>query len=194
MILEDRPIDYDLLARAANLYAMMGFDQVEVPWIVSSKASMTTAPNIRSVYHCDIVREHFVGSAEQGFIQLLHEKSKKLLPNKYYFSISPCFRRDTPSEIYSRWFMKLELFSLVSDPNADTVGIMLDFMIAAKQVHWTLFEANLDQVYTDSGCDLEYKGLEVGSYGKREFEGNTFIYGTGLALPRAQLIIDRSKN
>lgn len=69
--------------------------------------------------------------------------------------------------------------------------VMDNIILAAKQVHYKLFGVNLDQVWTNIGCDLEYKGLEIGSYGTRQIEGNTFIYGTGLALPRAQLIIDK---
>jgi hypothetical protein len=37
---------------------------------------------------------------------------------------------------------------------------------------------------TDDCMDLTINGIEVGSYGKREFKNIKWIYGTGLAEPR----------
>lgn len=36
----------------------------------------------------------------------------------------------------------------------------------------------------DYGYDLLLSGIEVGSYGFREYKNNKWIYGTGLAEPR----------
>lgn len=188
MTLEDKIIDYSLLAKAIDYYKNEGYTQIEVPWVVSSKASMVTAPRISSVFHSDIVNEHFIGSAEQGFIQLLLDDSDKIIPNQYHFAISPCFRRDIPSEIHSRWFMKVELFAYI--PNMQGINVELDFLRAAFKLHELLFDVKLDKITTNSGFDLEYKGLEVGSYGIRKVNDKIFTYGTGLALPRAQLIMN----
>ena len=188
MLLEDKPIAFYLFGIATNFFNSKGYIQIEVPWIISSKASMTTSPSIQHVYHADLVREHFIGSAEQGFIQLIYDQSPKLKPDEYYFAISPCFRRDKPDELHSRWFMKLELFALL--PNMRGNDVVAHFKRDAATLHKFLFDVDME--FAANG-DLEFNGIEYGSYGIREIGKQSYVYGTGLALPRAQLLFDYSE-
>ena len=42
----------------------------------------------------------------------------------------------------------------------------------------------VEYLFGSSSKDININGVEVGSYGCRNFEGNIVQYGTGLALPR----------
>ena len=46
----------------------------------------------------------------------------------------------------------------------------------------------VDVVKTEQGFDLEYNGIEIGSYGIRSCEYLKWIYATGLAEPRMTII------
>lgn len=197
MLLEDRPINYALLAEAVRYYKVQGFEQIEVPWIVSGEASLETAPTEHDVYVSNR-DEHFVGSAEQSFIQLMMYDPDKLESNKDYFAITPCFRRDRPSEKYSRWFMKLELFCrydqniyVDGDANIGAMDIALWYMDRAKDCFKHLSNRS-DITHLDN--DLMCGDLELGSYGVRQLsvdDNICWVFGTGLALPRFQLILNK---
>ena len=46
----------------------------------------------------------------------------------------------------------------------------------------------IDIVKTEQGFDLEYNGIELGSYGIRSCEYLDWIYATGLAEPRMSMV------
>lgn len=189
MLLQDISIDYDLLNKAILYYQALKYTQIETPWIVSADASLTTAP---SEDHCFITtrNEHFVGSAEQGFIHLMKYNPEKIVPDKMYFSVSPCFRRDIPDETHSQGFIKLELFYHAK--NANTLDIEWEFIRDAKRLFEFLSIKKIETIINEKSqsIDLEYNGLELGSYGSRRLnDGSLWVFGTGIALPRFQLIM-----
>jgi hypothetical protein len=51
--------------------------------------------------------------------------------------------------------------------------------------------AKIETVDTPVGRDINFNGIEVGSYGIREFEGFKWVYGTGAAEPRLSQAIGR---
>lgn len=116
--LKDITINYELLSEAIKFYASRGYEQVELPWMVSSSNSMLTCPDERYVFKAidgDAIK-HLVGSAEQAFIQEAH-LSYKLKSYKKYMAVTPCFRRTENDETHSEQFIKLELFKCTDAPS-----------------------------------------------------------------------------
>lgn len=184
------PIDYQMLAEAVTYYKSLGYTQIEVPWIVDDDVSMVTCPHEDNAFKIGIY-EHLVGSAEQGFIQLLKFTPDLLEFDKFYFAVSPCFRNDVQDELHSHWFMKLELF-LKRRPESCHLFHYLHLMDAARRLFNKLINDKVtyylrhDHLKHD---DIIYNGIELGSYGKRDYNGIDFLYGTGLALPRMSIAI-----
>ena len=100
-----------------------------------------------------------------------------------YCSAGPCFRDEPTLDKHHRYaFFKLELIHY-----GDNLMSARRMAHEADLVMWNLFgeEHVVKCVETAEGYDLEVNGIEVGSYGRREHKGHKWIYGTGLALPRA---------
>jgi hypothetical protein len=118
-----------------------------------------------------------VGSAEQSFIELLlrGEKITKAC------AITPCFRMEPKyDEQHHAYFMKLELINsdATSKNLRNMIGDAVDF-----------FSRYLEVIVISTGPDMfdivdKKREIELGSYGFREVNGQRFIYGTGVALPR----------
>lgn len=180
-------IRYDYLAAAQAEYRRLGYKPIEVPWCVSERADAVTRPA-----HVEGIKTKFgnlVGSAEQSFIQMMLDGQ---LTEGLYQTITPCFRDESEIDpFHQRMFMKLELIRVVR--NNDMAAGHLDAMILNART--TLGEntrgsgkigAMPNIVQTDSGFDLcmPKTGIEIGSYGWREYDGHRWVYGTGLAEPR----------
>lgn len=190
-ILQHRPIDYLSLSKACQYYTSCGFEQVEVPWIVNRFFSVITSPSGDS--GCAIsVGEHdfLVCSAEQGLIRqaVLNELSR----GKALFAVSPCFRDEEHDETHSKQFVKLELFTVDTEKvcrrRVRTFADMAVFLFRSLGVR------NPEVVETGIGLDVMADGLELGSYGVRNIMGSEWCtYGTGIALPRLSLAVERSE-
>lgn len=188
-MLQDKIIDYTLLADACKFYSFNDYTQVEVPWIVDSTIAGLTMPN-NAVPFVMKDGSYLVGSAEQGFIQ------QTLLGNldfgKYYFSVSPCFRNEKNDDTHSTWFMKLELFyaSMNRVSISDAPWCMLQ---DASRFFEKMGVRDVTTVNVDTGLDLMSGDLEIGSYGFRRIGDLYIAFGTGAALPRLQLAIERNR-
>lgn len=192
-------VNYQTVSRAISLYASKGYKYVDTPWYVTAAAMSATLPSDRvgfSMWHPELPHDKFlVGSAEQGFLQLMLDGT--IQPGSYC-SAGPCFRDEpTVDELHRYSFFKLELIKIYA---ANEVPELLDVWKIAhlvKDVHADLYwlgeksKKQLRVVKTDVGYDLELAGVEVGSYGLREHNGHRWLYGTGLALPRAQIARSR---
>lgn len=58
----------------------------------------------------------------------------------------------------------------------------------SKEFFESELQTTIDLVETKEGFDLEYKGIELGSYGIRSCEYLTWIYATGCAEPRMSIV------
>lgn len=185
-------IDYVLLAQAVTKYKYLGYQFVEVPWMVTPQTSqITKPPGAEGFILTD--GKHLIGSAEQGFIQA----SASFKYNRKLASISPCFRKNDNRDYYHQeTFMKLELFIQTIKKPWDKVYKLIN---DASQV---FEELGIKKVYfnqtSESNLDIEaitkYGNLELGSYGYRHVGETYFIYGTGLALPRFQMALEEQDN
>ena len=179
-------IDWLLLAEANSFYANNGFQQIETPFAIPSYYHSFTKPHDNQTFVLNNGlfsnnSHELVGSAEQGFIYLL---LNDLLPGNKLQSITPCFRFDDYDKLHQPWFMKLELFQL-SDNSEDLFNVI--------SIATNFFErhssSKVNLINTDNNMyDLEINNIEVGSYGFRTVNEYTFIYATGLALPRFTIV------
>jgi hypothetical protein len=175
-------IDWELLALAKRFYEDSDYRYCEVPYAVPVEYNLTKPHDDPSFILDAGVFQHqpheLVGSAEQGFI---YQAYRKTLEYDKLCSITPCFRVERFSLQHLPWFMKLELFHL-SDKQQD-VDLMLNHAMNFFASH--VDASRLDIVQTsETNWDITLDNIEIGSYGLRELPELTFIYGTGLALPR----------
>ena len=203
-MLRDKLIDYSILSKACKHYSDKGYEQIEVPWIVPDYvAASTFTGEVDTSYHFSDGMA-LVGSAEQGFVKLMLDD--KLEVNKKYFSVSPCFRGDTPDRTHSNWFMKLELFAVVDELRFGSHSLedrfIMDALALFKNVGLTggngvgLFSSCTEigfDVMARIGNERGAEELELGSYGVREIDGKYLVYGTGVALPRLSLALELHK-
>lgn len=170
-------IDYALLAKAIAYYTSIGYEYIEVPWIVDEETQLITCPSSDMIYKT--TGGGLVGSAEQSFIKL--QLDGKLKPNSLYCTVTPCFRLGdgNTSPLHQEYFIKLELFSncyYTMYPDSVFEDIRHDAY---------RFFMKISRNYPIITGDIELNGIEIGSYGRRTLpSGDVVSYGTGLALPR----------
>lgn len=182
-------IDYVLLGLSAAYYEDEGFQRIESPWLVSEAVNRITAPIGASMYYVQKQGKTkcFVASGEQSFLYLIN---KNFIPGGNYQTITPCMRDEDFDSTHTKYFMKNELISFGRGRyNAeDMTAIALSFF--AKTVGNA---RDLEVVKTDEGFDINFHGIEIGSYGERSCEFVDWTYGTGLAEPRFSRILNRKR-
>jgi phenylalanyl-tRNA synthetase alpha subunit len=172
-------IDYKLLDSSIAFYKSFGFERIESPWAVSQSVINITKPkNIPDSFILNHNNKGLVASGEQSFLYLY---LKGYLPKGRFQTITPCFRYDEYDSLHSKQFIKNELIITKFDlSNKSTIENIVDLAYKFFQKHGL----TCDKVKTDDGFDLVYKGIEIGSYGYRECDFLSWVYGTGLAEPR----------
>lgn len=187
-------IDYAKIEKARNYYMSKGYVELSMPWIIGYGAYMETAPsreeNKRDFYTLD---GYLVASGEQSFIEeMLQEKSVVLDEKGKYFCITPCFRDDTVDEIHMKYFIKLELINTRIEKES-----LVEMISDAHEFYKQYIPCTSIPIEDGSYDIIENKHkIELGSYGIRESKkenGKTFswVYGTGLALPRLDIAIKK---
>jgi hypothetical protein len=87
---------------------------------------------------------------------------------------------------YHRIFLKLELIDIGSTEVEPVIS-------AAEQFFQSCDGFKVQRVPEGDHLDLvTQEGVELGSYGSRVFEGQPYVYGTGLAEPRTSLVCGQS--
>lgn len=191
-------IHYSRLSDAIQFYTNLGYKYVEVPWAVPEWAIKATCPNPLS--KPAIARSQFlVGSAEQSFIYL--DVSEQLGKGRFV-ACTPCVRPGDIGPFNQPTFMKVELYR-----NDEVSPLTLNEMMGhagyyfekqarrhspSAQLEWSNFLD--DGVPTfDDVLDINLNGLEVGSYGMREFRAIQWVFGTGLAEPRFSMALENRR-
>lgn len=178
-------IDYKIIANSVSFYSSAGFKEVNVPWIVSKRASDITLPRDRIATPANSKVIHYaepvlVGSAEQSFLQLRLDGK---LSDGLYQATSPCFR-DEMDDTHFPYFMKTELIQIsateLSDQQCYNSVLPLAFSFMFN------YRTDIHIEKTKDGWDIVTSGgLELGSYGVRQHSDiGYWIYATGVALPR----------
>lgn len=171
------------LADAENYYFNLGYELTDVPWIVGQKAYDMTKPK-QGARDFRTLGGNLVASGEQSFLELMMNGVKI---NKAQ-CITPCFRDEIYDPLHHPYFIKLELINTdVSQNNLNTmINDATDFFEQYTEVVL---------INTDIGIDIvsmEHH-IELGSYGIREINGFSWVYGTGLAEPRLQQVLEGVK-
>lgn len=185
-------IDYGKIAKAVEFYSKhMGYTRVEAPWWVSEEIVNITKPgDAFGNYFIPENRKCLVASGEQSF---LYMANKGRLPAGKYITVTPCFRNESIGLLSKKCFIKAELINTQKVDRAtldDMIGEAHDFLVHVVPNHKLI---KLVQTSDDS-YDLEYDGIEVGSYGIRRREFLEWVYGTGCAEPRLTRAIKMSEN
>lgn len=174
-------INYTLIAKAVEYYKNMGYEYIDVPWVVDEATSQITKPaGLKDFPFKDKV---LVASGEQSFLQFMVEK--RLMPGRY-LCVTPCFRDEAKlSNITKEYFLKVELI--------DTQGhgdFALWTMIWKCLDFYRLLGLEVETIETEQGYDIISHGIELGSYGIRYHEKvGHWVYGTGLAEPRCSVVL-----
>lgn len=179
-------INWHLFSKAITSYAHLGYQLIEVPWLVDQQAINVTLPPSATPFTVSGCGElnQLVGSAEQSFIYLALQG--KLSPGKY-MALTPCFRDDKEDELHHKYFMKLELIDINPEPSTvpgEELWSYDQVMQDAKYVLSHLTRKLIKIEKTKEGSDLTIDGIEIGSYGVRNHKNIIWVYGTGLAEPR----------
>lgn len=185
-------IDYKLLTKAVKYFRKQGFIQIEVPWRVSAEAVNATFDSNLS-FKSD--ERFLIGSAEQGFLELILQNKLK---NNILMSVSPCFRNDIEDELHQQEFMKLELIYLcrfnITNTDIEYIAFrnfVIEFItkkLKIQRERIQIVQTFENSIYLE---DILIDGIEYGSYGIRKFKDYNYIYGTGIALPRASIILEK---
>ncbi len=186
-------IDYELLADAVRFYRANGMIQIEVPWLVPPEIDDLTRPFNAREFSVGCLGLNLVASGEQGFLSMLDS----LTEGVWYFTVSPCFRDDASDDLHQRQFVKLEIGMKVADRTARTERVAEACDLARTFLNTQFDRWACQRVTTRDGYDLVamVKGnpVELGSFGFRSFGKYSWVYGTGLALPRFSICYDMWK-
>jgi hypothetical protein len=185
---------WERLTKTLRHFSNTGFAYKDAPWMVPYEFNMATCPDELFLVESQV--GYHVGSAEQSFICLDHngwlEKGK-------YCALTPCFRNEfVLDELHQQGFMKVELYQ-----TDDVTDEALLYLARACRWHYVaLAEAALggtnttqeciNLLETSEGFDIEWNGIELGSYGRRSWRGLTWLYGTALAEPRFSKALRRN--
>lgn len=181
-------IDYQKIADSVKFFEAAGYTRIEAPWWVSKEISGITKPKDAGDYFIPANKKCLVASGEQS---LLYTANKGRLPKGKWVTITPCFRDESIGILSKKCFMKTEL--MITDEVNDRV---LNKIIVDAMEFFKTQVPNINLLHivaTDDGYDINYDGIEVGSYGIRSCEFLDWVYGTGCAEPRLSRAIKISQ-
>lgn len=184
-------IDYLKIANSISFYEKKGFKRIEAPWWVPAEIKDITKPKDAPAdegYFLKKNNKFLVASAEQSFLYMANQG---LLPKGRYQATTPCFREEIQGIMKRKYFLKNELI-ITDKVNQSQLNFAID--CALKFFKTQVLEKNkLNVVKIDDSFDIEYGGIELGSYGIRSTSFLDWIYATGCAEPRLSRAIEKVK-
>lgn len=185
-------IDLALIHRATQHYMKMGCWLASVPYLVDPDIMDWTCPEgaiDKRLTHVD--GKQYVASAEQSFLQM--EKEGRIgIDQPPMLALTPCYRDEAVlDDTHLNIFLKLEIF--VYNPKVLDMHVTL---ASSMKEFFKKEDLETSIISTFDGFDvLSPDGLELGSFGYRVSpKGVPYVYGTGLAEPRASLAIAKGNN
>lgn len=180
-------LNFRLIGAAQEFYENAGYKPIAVPWVIDEDYVAETKPEGVEFY--STLGGVLVTSAEQSFIQMLDRGWDE--PGSYQ-ATTPCFRDEDHDNLHSPYFMKTELFD-----NENVTVARLHEMIGTALTFFNSMSPGLAKMEDmgDGTFDIVgvKTGLELGSYGIRERKNFSWIYGTGIALPRFEQVETKEK-
>lgn len=181
-------INWKLIVLTHDYWENQKFEHVNVPWLVNRKYTAITHNNADDWNVLWTRKGDLVGSAEQGFIQSRYDGQLK---QGKFIATSPCFRTDSQDITHQTHFMKSELHI-----NDEVTKEVLHSILHRAEIFFnTIATSNTVKVVhkpRDDEYDITLNGIEIGSYGIRQFGTYKWIYGTAIAEPRFS-IADKQK-
>lgn len=178
-------IDYNLIHKSIEFYEKYGFTRIEAPWMVTEYIDSITRPKGAIPYRVENKKKNFVASGEQSFLYLY---LKEYLPKGKFQTVTPCMRNDSFDYTHTKYFLKNEL--IITD-KVDEENLKFVVHRALEFFRNEVFGLMVMTEKTEDGYDIVYKDVELGSYGIRECEFLTWIYGTGCAEPRTSRLLNK---
>ena len=185
-------IDYNRIAQAQAFYKGRGYQNIETPWMVTAQAVRRTLPLGKTMM--ETVRGVLVGSGEQGFIQSM--MNGELEPGLYQ-TTTPCFQDASEhhdpfyygSDDTHPWSQQIEL--ICYNPEASNLTKAYEKVLNdAIACCFEICDADsFNAVPTEDGYAIRYNEIILGTYGVRNMDNHTWIYGTGLIEPRFTLAL-----
>ncbi len=176
-------IDYDKIAAAVQQYRQLGYHYIAVPWVIQREPYQATAPE--SAWPFFTLGGFLPASGEQSFLQLLLDG--KLAAGRYC-CVTPCYRDEVYDTLHLPYFFKVELIEVGTRDYVQVKEHARTFFNHYCSVSEELISATqTDLVETKTG-------IELGSYGWREYRDFTWSYGTGVAEPRLSQVLLRAKS
>jgi hypothetical protein len=185
-------IDYKIIHESNVYYEEKGFSRIEAPWTVSKPISDITKPESKQDFKIEYNQKVLVASGEQSFLYLY---LKQFLPKGKFQTTTPCFRDEIFDSTHTKYFIKTELI----DTKIVTTK-SLDEMVNKSLTFFSkyLSKETLSIDKSEEGFDINYnfldKKYELGSYGIRECDFLSWVYGTGCAEPRLSSIINLKRH
>jgi len=193
-------VDYKLLGESVDFYKKEGFNYIEAPWYVSDEIKSITRPENCSKefdYYLPLNNKFLVASGEQSFLYLY---SKGFISEGTYQTITPCFRFEEINILHKKVFMKNELIKLfnVRLLDSEIKSTVLEQLDIANAFFSVIGIKNIEvrevkQSNSIMNYDIEADGIELGSYGYREYKDMYWIYSTGCAEPRTSIVLRMQK-
>lgn len=175
-------INYNIITQAISYYQNTGFEYIDVDWTAPLNIVRITTPQRCRLYKLNN-ETSLVGSAEQSFLDLII--NKKLKPSRYV-AASPCFRDDENDDLHSNYFFKVELI----DFENPTMQSLQEIIQTCKEFFELYLPVEVIQTEINNWDIVDAKyGIELGSYGIREYETVRWIYATGVAEPRLTTVL-----
>lgn len=172
-------INYKLIDESISFYDGRGFKRIESPWTVTKAIANITKPSWAQDWTILEKNKVLVASGEQSFLCLYN---KGFLPLGKFQTVTPCFRDDEFDELHTKYFIKNELIVTDKVNYQSLCQIICDVKDFFSRY---IPRDEIELINTgEYSRDLQYKGIELGSYGIRECSFLKWIYGTGIAEPR----------
>jgi hypothetical protein len=173
-------INYQILADAIEFYKINGFQEIPVPWIITEESINITKPIDKQ--SLPFLNKFLVGSAEQSFLEI-----RNTLKPGTYQATTPCFRDEIIDELHHNYFIKTELI----ETNPKNPKYSLEYILSTANKFFQQYQQT-HITKTQEGYDININNIEVGSYGIRTYKDFTWVYGTGVALPRLQQTLNKT--
>lgn len=184
-------IDYLKIASSISFYEKLGFKRVEAPWWVPKEIMQITKPKDSpegSEYFLPKNNKCLVASAEQSFLYMYNQG---LIPTGKFQATTPCFREEIQGPMKRKYFIKNELI-ITDNVNYDNLSLIIENSLSFFKTQ-VPNKKLLKVIKIEDTFDIEYDGIELGSYGIRSTHFLDWIYGTGCAEPRLTRAIQRSE-
>lgn len=179
------------LLKCIDYLESKNYELVDAPFYVDKDVSAFTRPEFKNDFHHGNDTSHcvYVASGEQSFLQLM--KNGELTEGKY-ITLTPCVRDEyvaEMSDIKLKVFMKLEMISLTN--SLDKAKVLLNEMLFEMINFYTDYFNVTILPLDETNTDLLVNDIEIGSYGIRNYNGQYYVFGTGIALPRFNKVFDK---